>query len=262
MKEWTKVLLNAALFKTEAYEWVAGRRDAFYLGFITLIAIALITGLPAFIGDLVDAARPGVPQVNVSATMADVQRSLDAIGPMVGIVSPEAQKMILDQVEQGLELGVTAARQIAALPTPLPSPTGGIFEALGRYLSRPFTDTGIPLSRVALSTWLGYGIWVMLFAKLMGGRAGLAGFFGTTALYAGPFILTFFRFIPGVGPLLAILAFIWGVLIYVKSTTVSHGFGYGKGILAVALPIVIGALLIMLFAGGIGALTAFASMGN
>ncbi len=261
MKEWIKILLGAALFKTEAYEWVAHRRDAFYLGFITIIAIALISGLPVFIGDLVAAARPA-PDINVSAAMAEVQRSLDAFGPMMGAMSPEAQKMILDQVEQGLELGVTAARQIAALPTPLPAPIGGIFEAVGSYVSLPFTDTGIPLSRVALSAWLGYGIWVMLFARLMGGRAGLVGFFGTTALYAGPFLLTFFRFIPVLGPLLAIIAFIWGILIYVKSTTISHGFGYGKGILATALPLLIGLLLIMLFAGGVGALTVFASMGN
>jgi len=261
MKEWITILLNAALFKTPAYEWVSRRRDAFYLGFITIIAIALISGLPVFIGDLIAAARP-TPDVNVSATMAEVQRTLDAIGPMVGIVSPEVQKMILDQIEQGLELGVTAARQIAALPTPLPAPIGGIFEAMGNYVSLPFTDTGIPLSRVALSTWLGYGIWVMLFAKLMGGRAGLVGFFGTTALYAGPFLLTFFRFIPVLGPLLALIAFIWGLLIYIKATTVSNGFGYGKGVVAAALPLLIGALLIMLFAGGVGALTALASIGN
>jgi hypothetical protein len=175
---------------------------------------------------------------------------------------PETREMVLDQIEQGLELGMSSARQIAALPTPLPSPIGAIFESVGRYVSLPFTDTGIPLSRVALSTWLGYGIWVMLFAKLMGGRAGLVSFFGTTALYAGPFLLTLFSFIPRVGPVLALVAFIWGLLIYVKSTTVSHRFGYGKGIIAVALPIFLGAVLVMLFAGGAGALIALTAMGN
>ena len=102
----------------------------------------------------------------------------------------------------------------------------------------------------------------MLFAKLMGGHAGLVSFFGATALYAGPFILTLFSFIPGSGRCWQSWHSSGGVLIYVKSTTVSHGFGYGKGIVAVALPILIGVLLIMLFAGGVGALIALASMGN
>ena len=55
---------------------------------------------------------------------------------------------------------------------------------------------GFPLAAVALGTWLGYGIWVMLFAKLLGGRSTLAGFFSTTALYAVPHLLSFFAFIP------------------------------------------------------------------
>jgi hypothetical protein len=102
----------------------------------------------------------------------------------------------------------------------------------------------------------------MLFAKLMGGRAGLVSFFGATALYAGPFILTLFSFLPILGPLLAIVAFVWGWLIYIKSTKVSHDFGYGKGIVAALLPLLIGAVLVALFAGGIGSLIAMSSMGD
>ena len=262
MKEWITILLNAALFKTEAYIWVAGRRDAFYLGFITIVAIALISGLPALIGDLIDAAQPGAVETNVSEVSAEIQRGLDMFGGLMGTIPPETKAMLMDQIEQGMELGIDSARQIAALPTPLPAPIGSILEALGRYVSRPFTDTGIPLSRVALSTWLGYGIWVMLFSKMMGGRGGLVSFFGATALYAGPFILTLFSFVPVVGPLLAVVAFIWGWMIYVKSTSISHGFGYGKGIVAALLPALIGVLLIVLFAGGVGTLIALSATGR
>jgi hypothetical protein len=261
MKEWATDLLDAALFKTAAYERVAGRRDAFYLGFLTIVTIALISAIPAFIGDLVSAARPDALNVNSAAVMADIQRRLDTFAPMLGTTPSETRQM-LDQIEQGIELGMDSARQIAAIPTPLPSPIGAILQAIGSYVSRPFTDTGFPLSRVALSTWLGYGIWVMLFAKLMGGRAGLVSFFGATALYAGPFILTLFSFLPILGPLLAIVAFVWGWLIYIKSTKVSHDFGYGKGIVAALLPLLIGAVLVALFAGGIGSLIAMSSMGD
>jgi hypothetical protein len=45
MKAWANTLLQAALFKDAAYESVSQRKDAFYLGFVTIIAIALIAGL-------------------------------------------------------------------------------------------------------------------------------------------------------------------------------------------------------------------------
>ena len=105
MKEWSTILLNAALFKTEAYEWAAHRRDAFYLGFITIIAVALISGLLRSSATWwFGPAR--APEMNVSETMTEVQRRLDALGPMMPTMPPAAQKMMLDQIEQGLELGM------------------------------------------------------------------------------------------------------------------------------------------------------------
>ena len=89
----------------------------------------------------------------------------------------------------------------------------------------------------------------MLAAKLMGGRGGLAGFFGATALFAVPHVLDLFRWVPYVGSALGFVAFIWGAVVYVKATAVSHRFSAGQALLAVLLPllaaIVVGMLLLI-----------------
>jgi hypothetical protein len=79
----------------------------------------------------------------------------------------------------------------------------------------------------------------MLVAKLLGGRATLARFFGTTALFAAPHVLNIFGPLPFVGALLGLLAFLWGVGIYVKATAVSHDLSGGRALLAVVLPVVV-----------------------
>jgi hypothetical protein len=262
MKIWANMLWQAALFRTAAYEGVSQRRDAFYLGFVTIVAIALIAGLPAFIGGLIESVNPGPDAAEVQAAMDGVEQTFTQLAPFMGDLPPAMREQILDQINQVVELAVGAERQIADLPRLLPSPVDAIFESFGRYASRPFADTSLPLTGVTLGTWLGYGIWVMLFAKLLGGRAGLVSFFGTTALYAVPFLLTFFNFIPVLGPLLTLIAFIWGLAIYVKATAVSHQLSAGRAITAVFLPMLIVALLGLLLAGSIGALIGLSNMGN
>jgi len=90
-----------------------------------------------------------------------------------------------------------------------------------------------------------YGLLVLVFAKLMGGRATIQQMLGTTSLVAVPHLLDLFAFIPCLGSLLGLVAFLWGLVIYVKGTAVANEFGLGKAVLAVLLPVIIVFLLVM-----------------
>jgi hypothetical protein len=262
MKSWSTVLGDAALLKTGAYTWMAERIDAFMLGFLIVVAVALITGIPVFVGDIIEGLQPGPTPGEVDEIMGQIEGSFESFGPMMGDMPPEMRNAILAQIRDVMQIVVDAGARITALPRPLPAPVGTLFESFGRYASRPFADSGLPLAGATLGTWLGYGIWVMLFAKLLNGRGTLTGFFGATAFFALPFLLTFFGFIPVLGPLLGLIAFIWGVAIYVKATAISHDFSYGRAAVAVFLPLLIIAVLVAVFGAGIVTLIAIGSASN
>ena len=105
-----------------------------------------------------------------------------------------------------------------------------------------------------LAAWLAYGIWVLLFAKLMGGNGGVDRFFGLTALYAIPNVLAIFGPIPCIGGLMSLVGWIWGVLIYVKAVQVTQRLTAGKAILAAFLPALIVLFVVAFFTllGGLG----------
>ena len=97
---------------------------------------------------------------------------------------------MIEQIRENFRVGMDIATQISEVEAVLPQPMGIIFEQLGVWASRPFGGSaGVPLAVATLGAWLGYGIWVMLIAKLFGGRGTLPGFFGTTALFAIPQLL-------------------------------------------------------------------------
>jgi hypothetical protein len=113
-----------------------------------------------------------------------------------------------------------------------------------------------------MGAWLAYAIWVLLFAKLMGGNGGVDRFLGLTALFAVPNLLGIFSPIPCVGPFIAFIGWLWGVAVYVKAVQVSQRLDTGKAILAAILPALIVAVLVMIVALiGILAIIAAASQG-
>ncbi len=150
------------------------------------------------------------------------------------------------------------AAQIDRLPTALPRPLARAFIGLGHWLSRPFASSPVPLAAAALGTWLGYGIWVMLAAKLLGGRGTLHGFFGATAFFAVPHVLDIFAGVPVAGPILGTVALIWGIVIYAVATGVSHRLSAGRALVAVFAPVVllltvVALVLLTMVVGGLAA---------
>jgi len=62
-----------------------------------------------------------------------------------------------------------------------------------------------------------------------------------------PHILDALGFIPCLGGLLGLIAWGWGVVIYVKGTASAHDMSTGKATLAVLMPFIVLFLLTLLF---------------
>ncbi len=245
MKAWLRDVWGAAQLRTSVFSALAARSDAFLQGFLVIVAVALVAGLPAFVLDLAGNARTK-EAADAGAARAEVRQALEAAAPALESLGVGAEKR--QQIAEAFDLGLTIGTEVSALPTRLPAPVGAAFQAVGGWLSRPFADGAFPLAAAALGTWLGYGVWVMLFAKLLGGRGALHGFFGSTALFAVPHVLDVFGRVPVLGVLLGVVAFVWGIAIYVKATAVSHALSFERAFLAVALPLLILLLVIALLA--------------
>lgn len=247
MKAWLRDLWAAARLRTDVFAGLSARPDAFLRGFVVIVAVALVAGAPAFVLDLVGGLRV-TEAADLVAARSEVLAALESVMPVLedmGLPAAERDEL-LAQITQGLDFGLRIGAETAALPTVLPQPLGAIFRAFGGWLARPFADSGFPLATAVLGTWLGYGVWVMLFAKLLGGSGTLHGFFGATALFALPHLLGVFARVPVLGAILGILAFVWGVAIYVKATAVSHGLSVERALLATVAPLLSLILLIAL----------------
>jgi hypothetical protein len=245
MKTWLNTLWNASLLRSEAFSGFRDRRDVFFQGFLIIVAIALLVGLPSFAADAIRAAQPRQAEAQFEEASAEIEKGLAQMEPFLGFLSAEQREQLV-QLPQMIKPWIAAGVEISNLPTVLPSPLGALLQAFGAWLSLPFANAGFPLAAVSLATWLGYGLLVMLLAKLLGGRGTLAGFFGTSALYAVPHVLSFFVWIPCLGPILSLVAFVWGILIYVKATVVSHELTVGRAVAAVLLPMA--AVVVLVFA--------------
>lgn len=244
MRTWLRDLWHAALLRTGVFRDLSSRSDAFLRGFIVIVTVALLAGLPGAIMDL--ASRLGEAQAATESAEAESQmrqnidRLLAALNDLG--LPVEAQAEIRLWAETSATVAARVAAEVATLPTPLPRPIGAILRATGDWVSRPLSDGGAPLAAATLGTWLGYGVWVLLFAKLLGGRGALHGFFGATALFAVPHVLNIFARVPYLGTALGIVAFIWGLLIYIKATAVSQELTFERALLATLLPVLLVAL--------------------
>lgn len=248
MAEWIRTLWNALLFKTEAFTGLRNRRDAFLQGLLVILVVSLLVGLPTLVADTVKGLRPATPADEMADARAGFDRFLQQMEPLMQNLPADQRDMIMEMIRQGFQMGMQIASEIMSLPTILPRPVGQVLEAIGGWVSRPFGGATFPLAAATVGTWLGYGIWVMLAARLLGGRGGLVPFFGTTALFAVPHVLDVFGRVPYVGGVFGFIAFAWGAAIYVKATAVSHELSIERAILAVLLPVLV-ALVIAILLG-------------
>jgi len=230
-------------------------KNIFRRGIMLLLLVALVVGLVGFLVDFIGGlVGPGIEQ-----ELADASAMFDSWWQFMPAESAEIREQFMGSMTAGLEIG----RRIAALPTRIPRPLATLFEALGTWVSRPLAMLG---------GFLGYGIWVMLAAKLLGGKGRLQEFLGTAALSSVPYLLLVLEKLACIGPILNVVAWIWAAIIWVVATAVTHGWvtshpsaegevaryevSWGKPILAVVLPAVAVGVLALIAAAGLGSLVA------
>jgi hypothetical protein len=238
MRETFRLWKGALTFDTPTFSALSESGDAFRKGFLVLLLVGLLVGLVNGGVQLAQTISYGSPTGEMQAVLDQVEQSMqqgfDIAKQYGGEVDPEIEKMILDNLKAGFKI----AEDVAKVPTPLPWPWGSIFEFLGRMASVPFAW---------LSSLILYGIFVHIFSRALGGQASVGQFFGSVALARAPHLISILHFIPCVGPLLGVLAAIWGFLIYIHGTAVSQRFGHGRALLAVLLPIIVPFLLLAVF---------------
>ena len=231
MKELLTLAWDVLLFKDDAYKQHVARADVLKRGLALLVVATLIAGTLSFIVGIsrglrsVESQREQADQ-NVQefvASFQDMQQYSD--------LPPEFTEMVIASIRAGVELGFG----VAELSSPLPRSIGGVLSALGAFLSLPFTR---------MASWAGYTIWVLLIAKLLGGRATIAQALGATALYAVPHVLDILDIVPYLGGLLGLIATVWGIAIYVKALAVANDFDIGRAVAATVIPAVVNAALI------------------
>ncbi len=235
MKELLEFAWDVLLFRDEAYVQHVARADVLKRGLALLVLVTLLAGLIPFIVDVINDLR--LPTIETQQQEAEVgiqefAKSLDAVRPYLDL-PPGFEQEIIAYMRIGMGIGF----DIESLPTQWPEPVGRVLQDLGAFLSLPFSR---------LAGWMGYSLWVLLVAKLMGGRATVSQMLGATALYAVPHVLDFLGFVSCLGPTLGLVTTVWGIAIYVKALTVASDFSIGRAITATIVPALIIAALSLL----------------
>jgi len=230
-------LRDIALLRTPAYEQWRDRPDAMKRGVLVLLVCFLLAGSITSAIGFFASVRP-VSLEDGDQFRQEFQRNIEMWQQFMPQQDPMTRAFMeefLDNFESGWRIGVA----IDSLETPLSRGLARWFEALGGWLSGALGNLGF---------FLAYSIWVLLFAKLLGGNGGVDRFFGLTALFALPNVLGIFSFIPCAGPLIAFIGWLWGVAVYVKAVQVSQRFDLSKALLATILPVLILAVIVMIIA--------------
>lgn len=232
MKELLRFAWDVSLFRHESYVQHLARADALKRGLALLILVTLLSGVISLIINVIGDLRPMNIEAQRQAVEQGIQEFLSYMRQFSDL-PPDFEKVMRAYAQPGMEIGF----RIAALPTPLPQPVGRVLEGLGAFLSLPFSR---------LAGWIGYGIWVFLVAKLLGGRATVSQMLGATALYAVPHVLDVLGFVPCLGPVLGLVATVWGIAIYVKALAVANDFSIDRAVVATVLPALVGAALALM----------------
>ena len=229
MKELARLAWDVLLFKHEAYTRHIVRADALKRGLALLVLVSLVAGALSLAQSVINDLRPVSIETQRQEAEQGIREFLRSMREMEQFTQapPEVAEQMAEYMRTGIEIGL----DIEALPATLPRPLGRLLLDLGTFLSLPF-------SRIA--SWIGYTIWVLLVAKLLGGRATVPQSLGATALYVVPQILEVFAPVDCLGGMLGFLATVWSAAIYVKALAVANEFSIGRSVVATVVPAIVG----------------------
>jgi hypothetical protein len=250
MNDITTTIKGIFLLDDKTYERMLGAENSMKLGIFYLLICFLVVAIPSFITGTIDNVTPFTAE-RAEAFTDEFLQGFEMIQRFMPV--DEDFQVFMEQFRENFTFGASIGVAIDALPRPLPRTVGGFLQAFGNWLSVPFNH---------LAAWMGYAIWVLLFAKIFGGRGGVNRFLGLTAFYAVPNLLGFLNFIPYLGGVIALVGVVWGWVVYVKAVQVSQEFMPGKAILISILPVfaILAVLLFFFFLLGVGVAALFSSI--
>jgi len=228
---WISLGKDALTLKPEPFQRLAAPPASLRTAVEIVVIIGLIigavhalVGLPALVSPATFNADEFIGQIDESLAMSQM---------FGGAQTPEEQEamaVIMDSVRSF----IPTIERLEQVQTPLPGFLVRLITWLGAWFSAPFA---------LLASWLFISVWIMLFARLLGGQGNLLPYLSASALSTIPHLLHAFDFVPCAGMVIWLVAGLWGLVIQVKAVEVTHGLSQGKSILAVALPYLLGLLL-------------------
>ncbi len=241
--------LAALKLEPAPYQRFAGGTMPLRRAILLVLVVGLLVGGVQALAHLSTLTQP--PVFDEQAFLQQLEQGLatnQLFGPQPG---PEAEAM-LDAIRSSVEAFAPQINKILAVPAPFPSWVGRLFAWLGIWLSTPFS---------LLARWLGLSLWIMLFARMIGGRGTLLSYLGASSLSVLPQALRAFEFLPVLGSLLVLLAGLWGLAMQVRAVQVTHHLSQSRAIAAVLLPylLVLAALILFGSLAFIGLILALAT---
>jgi hypothetical protein len=186
------------------------------------VLVVLVAGLIAGLGVLGAGGREALFGFNEASVRQDAQAWLDQF-ESTSDLPPQDLAVVRDGFNQGVDIVV----QLANLPTPIPRRLSTLIRSVGAWFSEPF---GLAAS------WLAYSLMTLIAARLLGGKASLPQMLGATALSNAPYALNLFSFVPYCGESLALVAWAWSSVMFVKATAVANELPLARAIAAWLLP--------------------------
>lgn len=246
---WTDTLVSALRLEDHVFVELRDAAEGFRRGLTIIIVISLIVGLvlsaASFVRGLTSSPTQEIVAVQENMRqMFDQMRQFGAFGG-----DEQAWQQFIQNFEAGIDIGRRVG-EVVERTTPAPMSVADFFEALGQWLSYPFGW---------ISAWMLYGVLTLVFAKLVGGTASIQGMLAATSLVAAPHLLNALDFIPFVGTLLGLVAFIWGLVVYVKGTAIANQIDTERALLAVLAPVLALVALVIVFVLGLGLLIVIAT---
>jgi len=204
--------------------------DVVRRGLTLVLFVGLFVGGVQAISTMITNSSPDRVIADIETTLAQSiqQQSLTA--------TSASQREMVQLLKENSAGALNLVRAVMDLPTPLPRPVSVILQGLGLMASTPLSYLGSLMLAVVLTH---------IAAQQLGGQGTIQQMLGMGALSVAPHALDALSFIPVIGSTLSVIAWAWGLVILVLSTSIVHRLDSGRATLAVLLYPLIGALLLL-----------------
>jgi hypothetical protein len=207
--------------------------DGVRRGFLIVLLVGLLVGAANGVSSLIQNASP---ERAVAALRAEFDRQMDQLVLSSNDTGTQELTRIVNENEEPF---FQLIEDLIMLPTPLPRPVGLAFQLLAAVVSTPLSYLAGMLIAVAFTH---------LVARQLGGEGHIQQMVALGSLSVAPHALDALGFIPGLGPMLGLVAWFWGLAILITATAVAHRIDSMRATLAVLfLPLLLGLLGLLAF---------------